>query len=66
MKCKRTLILVLIVLCTLPGLAQNLPKRIDGYMATMTDKSTPGAAVLVSQDGKIIFSKSYGMANIAK
>jgi len=66
MKSKRYLSLVLILLGALPALAQDLPKRIDNYMSTMTGESTPGAAVLVARDGKIIFSKGYGMANIAQ
>lgn len=39
---------------------------IDDYMAQYIGKTSPGAAVVLVKDGKIIFSKGYGCADIEK
>ena len=38
-------------------------KRIDSLFASYNSK-TPGAAVAIVKDGKIIFTKGYGMADL--
>jgi CubicO group peptidase (beta-lactamase class C family) len=38
-------------------------KQIDQLMASQFRSDGPGASIAVSRDGKIVFSKGYGMAN---
>ncbi|MCK5146693.1 serine hydrolase [bacterium] len=44
--------------------AQDLEQKIDTYMAGISEDHIPGAAILISQNGKILFEKAYGSANI--
>ena len=39
-------------------------EQIDRYLATLFNPDKPGAAVLVVKDGKTVFKKAYGMANL--
>ncbi len=41
-----------------------LELRIDSIFANIKNSKSPGAAVLVMQDGKVLISKGYGMANL--
>ena len=43
-----------------------LEEEIDTYVSDYIGQSTPGASIIVIQDGNIIFSKGYGYANIEK
>ena len=43
---------------------KSVEQRIDGIFAPWNKKDTPGASVAVIRDGKMIFSKGYGMANL--
>src|SRR5437868_3057572 len=42
----------------------SMETRIDSLFRFWDNPNTPGAAVAVLQDGKITFSKGYGMANL--
>lgn len=42
----------------------DLEQQVDRLFGSLPEGS-PGAAVLVSQDGKILLSKGYGLANVA-
>lgn len=44
--------------------AQNKTAQIDALMAESSSGKKPGATVLVVQDGKIIFKKGYGLADL--
>jgi len=44
----------------------KLEKTIDEYVANYIGKTTPGAAVGIVKDGKIVFLKGYGYADIEK
>ena len=48
------------------GGQSNAPdgRRIDSLFAQYTRGTTPGASVAVVRDGKILFSKGYGFANL--
>lgn len=46
-------------------LAEDPSGKTDQLMIPNTGNDTPGAAVLVMKDGKIIHQKGYGMANLA-
>jgi CubicO group peptidase (beta-lactamase class C family) len=39
-------------------------KIIDAMFTQILTANSPGAAVLVAQNGKVIFEKGYGLANI--
>ncbi|MGI6005623.1 MAG: serine hydrolase domain-containing protein, partial [Christensenellales bacterium] len=42
----------------------GMEARIDGYVGQHIGKTSPGAAVVVVKDGRIIFSKGYGYADV--
>ncbi len=39
-------------------------KLVDNYYASLKDKEAPGIAVLVSKDGKVLYEKGFGYADI--
>ncbi|MEZ4417296.1 MAG: serine hydrolase domain-containing protein [Gemmatimonadota bacterium] len=46
-------------------LSSDPKKRVDQYMARYDGAGQPGGAVQVWRDGRTLFSKAYGMANLA-
>jgi CubicO group peptidase (beta-lactamase class C family) len=42
----------------------EMPQEIDNYVSKYIGKTAPGAAIAVVKDGKIIFSKGYGNADV--
>ena len=44
--------------------SQKQLQKMDGLFTSWNTSNHPGGSVLVSKDGKTIFSKSYGLANI--
>ncbi len=64
-KFQRTTIFVLLILCAPSILAVETPsEKADALLAGVVETNGPGLAVLVAQDGKILFEKSYGLANL--
>lgn len=61
---KTFLLLLLIAFLPALGLAQTLTEKIDKIMADAYPPDQPGAVVLVQKDGKALFEKAYGMANM--
>ena len=64
-----TLILGLILVMglasqTLAQPAEDLSKSIDEILTQTYKPNEPGAAVIVVKDGKVVFRKGYGMANL--
>jgi D-alanyl-D-alanine carboxypeptidase len=49
-----------------PAAEQALASRIDALVAPYYKADGPGAIVLVTQDGKTVLRKAYGMADVAK
>jgi CubicO group peptidase (beta-lactamase class C family) len=47
-----------------PSSPKSLSEGIDGLIAAQTQKDLPGGAVVVLRDGKVAYSKAYGLANI--
>lgn len=47
-----------------PRAAQDKTAQIDALMAEQISEKKPGAAVLIVRDGKIIFQKGYGLADL--
>jgi CubicO group peptidase (beta-lactamase class C family) len=57
--------LLLLTAFCLAAAAQNEPsKRIDEISQFWNKPATPGASVAVVQDGKLVFQKGYGIANL--
>ena len=46
------------------GRAENKSARVDELFRDYTGPAVPGASVLVIQDGKILYKKAYGMADL--
>ncbi|MBX2961603.1 MAG: beta-lactamase family protein [Cyclobacteriaceae bacterium] len=66
MKIVRLFLIVCSALLTVSATAQTktIPERIDELFAPWNNPEKPGAAVAVVQNGKMVFSKGYGMANL--
>ena len=59
----RTIVLLMAALAALS--AQTGPAgRVDEILKQWDNRTTPGAAVAVVQDGKLVFAKGYGIANL--
>jgi len=54
-----------ITLHRLEPVAKDPGKLVDQLMARYDGPESPGAAVQVWRDGRVLFSKAYGMANLA-
>ncbi|MBU0754720.1 MAG: beta-lactamase family protein [Planctomycetes bacterium] len=44
--------------------AEDQGSAVDSVFAEWTDANSPGVAVAVVQDGRILFSRGYGLANL--
>jgi CubicO group peptidase (beta-lactamase class C family) len=44
--------------------AQDLTSQVDEYLLSHSDPNAPGASVLIAKDGKAIYKKAVGMANL--
>ena len=62
----KILLNVSITILLLAGCNMNNEKEIDKIFADYNRNDLPGAAVMVAQDGDIIFEKGYGLANVEK
>jgi D-alanyl-D-alanine carboxypeptidase len=43
---------------------RTVPESIDQYLSSRFDPNAPGAAVIVVKDGKVVFRKGYGLADL--
>lgn len=59
---------LLLLLSCLPGIAQNTPDslqaNVDSLFKKYTRPGSPGLAVLIVKDGKVLLKKGYGLANL--
>lgn len=59
---------LLLLLSGMTGIAQNTPDalsaKIDFLFKTYARTGSPGVAALIVKDGRILFEKGYGMANL--
>lgn len=39
-------------------------RQVDQFFAAFIDKNSPGAAVIVTQNGKVLYKAAYGLADI--
>ncbi|PTM03734.1 MAG: hypothetical protein DA407_13740, partial [Bacteroidetes bacterium] len=44
--------------------AQDLKSQVDEYLLSHSQPNAPGASVLIAKDGKAIYKKAVGMANL--
>ncbi|WP_185956504.1 serine hydrolase [Changchengzhania lutea] len=64
-KSLKTLFLLLVTLgISYLSEAQNLEQQIDAFMASEYKANEPGASVLIARDGKTIYKKAFGQANL--
>src|ERR1700749_2149094 len=62
---QRTTIFVLLFLCAPSIWAAETPsEKADALLDGLIQTNDPGMAVLVAQDGKILFEKGYGIADL--
>lgn len=54
------------LLLLVSSVAHAQPAKIDAVMKQWTGTKTPGCAVAVTQQGKVTFSKGYGMADLER
>lgn len=58
------LVSALLFLCTPPARADELTDRVDKLFARWDKPTTPGCALGIIRDGKLIYEKAYGMADL--
>ncbi len=63
---KRTIIVVLLFYLLVADslLAQSLTDKVDRVFAEWNTTSSPGCALAVVKDGRIVYERGYGMANL--
>src|SRR5260370_42192132 len=62
-----TLFLMILVAASSPfaqSSSRDLAKQFDGVFAGIASANTPGFAVLVRKDGKVVFEKGYGVRDL--
>lgn len=57
-------ILFVAFFCFLSANAQNLEKQVDAYLQSVYVADEPGVSFLIAKDGKPIYQKAFGMANM--
>lgn len=57
-------VVFLIVLCLSFGSADQKIEKVDALFSRWDKSDSPGCALAIIQDGKIIYKKGYGMANL--
>lgn len=58
------LLCVLLALTVAGSSERSLPERLDGMLSGYFTADAPGAAVIVVKDGKVLFRRAYGLANL--
>ncbi len=61
----RLLSILIWFLFSFPAMSQN-EKTIDALFSEFNQTNAPGAAVMVIKEGKPVFAKAYGLANLAE
>jgi CubicO group peptidase (beta-lactamase class C family) len=62
----KILIAFLVLLITAPALADSRTDVVDKLFAQFDTMASPGCAVGVSQNGRVIYEKAYGMADLER
>jgi CubicO group peptidase (beta-lactamase class C family) len=63
---KRIILLVLFLSLILPAFADQLTDQVDKLFAQWDKKDSPGCALAIIKDGKIIYKRGYGMADLER
>ncbi len=61
---KQNISLLLLFLFLFNGCQKSFEKKMDEIFSKYNSPELPGAAVMIIKNGKVIFSKGYGMANV--
>ena len=61
---KTTIFFLFIVAATGNTVAQNFEKQIDEMLEAQYKPDIPGATALIAKDGKVIYRKAFGLANL--
>src|SRR5262245_35548626 len=59
-----TALALLAIHCLGFGAMADVKSRIDGLFADYDKPNHPGASVIVLRDGKVVFAKCYGLADV--
>lgn len=60
----RNLILIFLILVITISNADDKPAKVDKLFEQFNRKDSPGASVAIIQNGKILYTKGYGMGNL--
>ncbi|TXE16332.1 serine hydrolase [Psychroflexus gondwanensis] len=60
----KVLMLCICLLVTLSSIAQSLEQQFDTYIGDQYTSDAPGVSILVAKDGKAIYSRGSGIANL--
>lgn len=52
------------ILSPASSIAQTLEQKVDTYLKSRYPANAPGASFLIAKDGKVIYNKAFGMANL--
>lgn len=63
---KRMILLVLFIGLILPGFAHQLTDQVDKLFSQWDKKDSPGCALAIIKNGKIIYKQGYGMADLER
>jgi CubicO group peptidase (beta-lactamase class C family) len=63
---KRMILLVLFLGLILPAFAHQLTDQVDKLFAQWDKKDSPGCALAIIKDGKILYKRGYGMADLER
>jgi CubicO group peptidase (beta-lactamase class C family) len=64
---KDKIVLIFLLICSALAIsAQTIESKIDEYLSIRTELGKFSGAVLVAQDGKVLFRKGYGFADVEK
>jgi hypothetical protein len=63
---KRLILLVLFLGLIFPGFADQMTGQVDKLFAQWDKKNSPGCALAIIKDGKIIYKRGYGMADLER
>jgi len=61
---KATLVFIFLITATGNTVAQNFDKQIDEMLEAQFKPDIPGATALIAKDGKVIYRKAFGLANL--
>src|SRR5688572_26851415 len=64
MKCVLASVMMVLVLTSLIAQTSNLTSALDKLYSSKYPADGPGCAVLIAREGKVIYRKAFGMANL--